>query len=73
MLPSLRCWIGEDLGYAAPADVPNEDSLFLFGCSSIFCLKLMRELDRGKVIAAFLSQRTFTDSIPGTNAVIGAV
>jgi hypothetical protein len=44
--------------------------LFVFGCFAPFRVEFVDKLDRREIIAAFLFQRTTTERILGTDAIV---
>jgi hypothetical protein len=61
--------ISEYLRNSAPADIPDEDVLLVFGCFAAFRAESMDQLDCREVVPALLFQRTLTERILRADAI----
>ena len=70
LIPFARCGVSEYLRNSAPADVSDEDALFVFGRFAAFRVEPVNKLDRREVVPAFLLQRTSAERILWTDAIV---
>jgi hypothetical protein len=54
LIPFARCAVGEYLRNSAPADIPNEDALFVFGRFAALRVEFVDKLDRCEVVPRLL-------------------
>jgi hypothetical protein len=63
----------EDLRNSAPADIFDQHPLFLVGRASSLVVQLSDQVNRRKIVAALLFQRSFADAILRTDAVVARI
>lgn len=71
--PFRRRWRREHLWNAAPADIPDEQTLLVVCCGAVLQLQLPKETDRSNVVPEFLFERTVTETVLNPDAVIPSV
>ena len=54
LVPFAQCGVREYLRNSAPADVSDEDALFIFGRFAALRVEPVNKLDRREVVPAFL-------------------